>query len=422
MSRNKNLTYDERCIIQKGIHECASKSAIGKTIGKDETTVAKEIRNHRFISYKTSLQLECANYKKCKYNRKCNINCPCYVAFVCKRRDKSPGACNGCSNYNSCRFNKYKYDATKAQHDYESVLVSSRVGIDLTKEERENIASIVCPLIKNGHSPYQIVTANKELNISEKTLYNYIEYGVFKEYGVTIMDLRSTVSRKISKKAKTEYKKRNDWKFLINRKYEDYCKLKEENPNLQVVQMDTVYNDISNGPFLQTFKFIDFGLLIAIYSTRKDQDSMVKGFEKLYAALGEELFKKYVDVILTDRGTEFSCPERIEKDENGNKRCLVFYCDPMASCQKGSIENNHKELRYFFPKEKDLEKLGLTSQNNLNIVLSHLNSVKKDKYKGKSPLELVQFYAPDLYEKLSSFGIKIISNDEIILNTNLLKK
>ena len=94
----------------------------------------------------------------------------------------------------------------------------------------------------------------------------------------------------------------------------------------------------------------------------------------------------------------------------------------MASCQKGSIENNHKELRYFFPKEKDLEKLWLTSQDNLNIVLSHLNSVKKDKYKGKSPLELVQFYAPDLYEKLSSFGIKIISNDEIILNTNLLKK
>ena len=106
MSRNKNLTYDERCIIQKGIHECASKSAIGKTIGKDETTVAKEIRNHRFISYKTSLQLECANYKKCKYNRKCNINCPCYVAFICKRKDKSFGVCNGCSNYNSCRFNQ----------------------------------------------------------------------------------------------------------------------------------------------------------------------------------------------------------------------------------------------------------------------------------------------------------------------------
>ena len=76
MSRNKNLTYDERCIIQKGIHECASKRATRKTIGKDETTVAKEIRNHRFISYKTSLPLECANYKKCKYNRKCNINCP----------------------------------------------------------------------------------------------------------------------------------------------------------------------------------------------------------------------------------------------------------------------------------------------------------------------------------------------------------
>ena len=69
MSRNKNLTYNGRRIIQKGIQECASKRATRKTIGKDETTVAKEIRNHRFISYKTSLPLECANYKKCKYNR-----------------------------------------------------------------------------------------------------------------------------------------------------------------------------------------------------------------------------------------------------------------------------------------------------------------------------------------------------------------
>ena len=105
MSHSKNLTYDERCIIRIGIQECTSKRATRKTIGKDETTVAKEIRNHRFISYKTSLPLECANYKKCKYNRTCNINCPCYVAFICKRRDKSPEACNGCSNYNSCRFN-----------------------------------------------------------------------------------------------------------------------------------------------------------------------------------------------------------------------------------------------------------------------------------------------------------------------------
>ena len=74
--------------------------------------------------------------------------------------------------------------------------------------------------------------------------------------------------------------------ILSNRKYEDYCKLKEENPNLQVAKMYIVYNDISNGPFLQTFKFIDFCLLIAIYSAKKDQDSMVKGFEKLYSALG----------------------------------------------------------------------------------------------------------------------------------------
>ncbi len=44
---NKHLSLDERKIIQTGIENRSNKIDIAKTIGKDPTTIAKEIRKHR---------------------------------------------------------------------------------------------------------------------------------------------------------------------------------------------------------------------------------------------------------------------------------------------------------------------------------------------------------------------------------------
>ena len=57
-------------------------------------------------------------------------------------------------------------------------------------------------------------------------------------------------------KKKTIYKKRQDRKFLVGRLYTDYQSYVESEEITHILQMDTVYNDISNGPFIQTFKFI----------------------------------------------------------------------------------------------------------------------------------------------------------------------
>ena len=79
---------------------------------------------------------------------------------------------------------------------------------DLTVQEAKSMASVISPLLKQGHSPYQILANHPELNISEKTLYNYIESGVFRELaGITSLDLRRQVSRKLPKKKAQVYKK-----------------------------------------------------------------------------------------------------------------------------------------------------------------------------------------------------------------------
>ncbi len=100
----------------------------------------------------------------------------------------------------------------------------------------------------------------------------------------------------------------------------------------------------------------------------------------------------------------------------------MFYCDPMQSGQKGTLENKHIELRYILPKGTDLKASGLHGQDDLNLVLNHVDSAPVELLGGKSPLELTDFMYHDLYEKLYAFGIRPIDKDQVILKPYLLKK
>lgn len=418
-----HLTLEERRIILTDITNGSSKTAIAQTIGKDKSTVGKEIKLHRTLTHKCSMPLECNNYRKCVHGRHCTLDCPEYSQFKCSRRDRTPGACNGCSGWSKCRFNKYQYCPEDAHMDYRTTLIDSRQGVNLTIREAKRIADTIAPLLKQGQSPYRILATHPKLGISEKTLYNYIETGVFQEIaGITVMDLRRQVSRKISKKKSKVYKKRTDRKYLHGRTYKDYKAYISENPDAFIAQMDTVYNDETNGPFIQTFQFVNAGVLFALIHDVKTAEAMKQGIDLLESVLGTELFRKYVHVLLTDRGSEFTYADAMETGPDGTRRTRVFYCDPMQSGQKGSLENKHIELRYVLPKGTDMKAMGLTGQEDMNLVLSHINSAPVEKLGGRSPLELAEFLYHDLYEKLEAYGIHKIEKDKVVLKPYLLKK
>lgn len=174
-NKNRHLTAAERQIIAAGISNGSSKAAIAETLGKEKSTIGKEIKLHRYLKHKCNMPLECANYRKCANGRQCTPDCPEYVPFSCKRRDRSPGACNGCQNMSHCRFDKYIYDPAQAEQEYKETLVGSREGVNLTTAEAKRIGETIAPLVAKGLSPYAILQAHPELDICEKTLYNYIE-------------------------------------------------------------------------------------------------------------------------------------------------------------------------------------------------------------------------------------------------------
>lgn len=204
----KALTLQERRIIEDGIRNGVTKSVIAQSIGKNNSTIGREIKLHRTLTHKCSLPRECSQYQKCPRKKECTDDCPDFQIFKCGRRDRSPGACNGCEYYRNCRYNKYIYDAKEADKAYRRTLVESREGANLTPEEVREMAMIIAPMLKKGLSPFKIVQSHPELGICEKTLYNYIEGGVFAKEGINSSNLPGKTFGKLPKKKISAYKKR----------------------------------------------------------------------------------------------------------------------------------------------------------------------------------------------------------------------
>lgn len=417
---NKHLTLDERKIIQTGIENRSRKIDIARTIGKDPTTVAKEIRKHRILRPRNQFIYPsiCIHNKECGG---CKKKCSKYEEIKCNKRDRSPGACNKCPDMAKCHLDKYFYKAKDADEEYRKDLVDFREGINLTTSERKELASILKPLLDKGQSLYQIKSSHKEIKQCIKTLYNYIEMDVFKEDGINVFSLKEQVNRK---QFKNKYKKRKEPANYDGHKYKDFLKFKEENPDIPTTEMDTVLNSVS-GPYIQTFYFETSGIMIGFIHKNKTSDSMSNTLDYLEEKLGHNLYIELFYLILTDRGVEFEKVSMFEfNKKNGEFRSNVFYCDPYQSSQKPHVENTHNYIRDIIPNEVDITNI---KQEDLNLMFSHINSTPRKSLKGKTPYEMFEFMFntqdnPNCGKQiLDKLNIKKIKRDEVILKPYLLK-
>ena len=410
---NTHLTLEERKIIEVGISNGTNKASISKTIGKDATTVAKEIRKHRKFKPRNTYgrPVMCEKTGVCQ-RKPCTTKCEFFMEPKCSRRDKSPGACNGCIKASKCLYDKWYYHAEQAHEEYKADLVEFRTGINMTTNERDVIASVIAPLLKNGQSVHQILSAHPEIKQSERTIYTYIESGIFKDFGVDNFSLKEQVNRR---QAKTKYKKRKEPAVYQGHTYEDYLKFQEENPGIPTVEMDTVYNDPS-GPYLQTFFFEKTGFMIGFLHEEKTSESMAATLNRLQKILDDdELFSRLFSLLLTDRGSEFEKIRLFELDASGRSRLSIFFCDPMQSSQKPHVENNHNYVRDIIPNGFPL---GNLNQGDINLMFSHINSAPRRSLNDKSPFEVFEFIYGNGTAGL--FGVSHVERDAVILKPSLI--
>lgn len=146
------------------------------------------------------------------------------------------------------------------------------------------------------------------------------------------------------------------------------------------------------------------------------QHSVINAINSLTTALGIRTFKKYFPVILTDNGSEFKNPWAIEKAESGIHRTYVFYCDPYVSNQKGRLEKNHEYIRYVIPKGRSMYRY---TQDDINLMASHINSTARDSLNGATPFDLADLLLDKKIPALA--GQFKVSPDEVMLKPALIE-
>lgn len=352
-------------------------------------------------------------HTQCSKCQKCNQICDKYEEDICILLQKPPYVCNGCENYIRCRKIKYVYRAKEAQAKYVDKLVSSREGINLSQEQLDKLDKLITPLIKQGQSLAAIYNNHsKEIPCTKRCLYNYIDMGIL---SVKNIDLPRRVKYKIRKK-KNKNKEKRDPSIRIGRTYDDFQAFLEQNPNANIVEMDTVEGK-KGGKVLLTLLFRNTNFMLAILLPNKTSNSVINAFNHLENLLGLKLFTRLFNYILTDNGGEFQKPNELEISIRGKKRCHIYYCDPYRSDQKGKIEKNHEYIRYIIPKGTSMDNY---TQEDINLVMSHINSVAREYLNFATPFDMANIYLG--MDTMSKFSIVKIQPDNIILKPYLINK
>lgn len=433
----KHMTLDDRITIQKGLKNNLSFSSIAEELGRDPSTISKEIRGHliiqetgtrsrpynpcakrKYCTHSGNLCPECVYagrlfYKDtcCSACGKCNEVCSDFREEICKTLKRPPYVCNGCKTIRSCTLKKQKYDAKEAQKEYETMRSENRKGIDISPEELERLDNIISPLVKTGQSIHQICINNAdEIMVDERTIYNYVEAGIL---SIGNIDLPRKVRYKKRKRKKNVC---IDKKCHEGRAYEDFLAFMEAHPDYVPVEMDSVEGKRDSTKVLLTILFKNSTCMLIFLREANTARSVSEIFNQIYETLGAAQFRMLFPVILTDRGSEFTDPEAIEFDENGNRRTYVFYCDPQRSNQKGSIEVDHEFIRRILPKGTSFANL---TQEKVTLMMNHINSYTRKKLNERSAYQMFSFlFGEDVAKKL---GLKAIPANEITLKPDLLK-
>ena len=393
---SKHLVLADRKMIELLLHDGMNCKEIAMEIGKDDRTVSREVRDRRTKKN---------NGKYGVYNRYDNTECKCLTRF--------PYVCNGCKKFNAC-FKEYRYfyNAVSAQKQYETLLSEARTGMDISDEDFAKYNTVLAEGVAKGQSVHHIVTSSPDIIYSERSVYRHIDEGLV---DVKAFDL----IRKVKFKPRKHYVPREDnRKVREGRTYMDFLKrITKENP-ISIAEIDTVEGpkDGKQHKCILTIHFTATHFMLVFVLESKTSSNVSQVFYFLQEKLGTELFSKLFRITLTDRGSEFVCPDAIEIDrDTGEKICSLYYCNSYSSYQKGAIEENHELLRYVIPKSREFDDL---TQEKSNLIASHINSYHR-KSVDACPYELQEIlFGEECVKKLE---IRHFPPDLVILKPSLLK-
>ena len=373
----KHINQQQRQIIRSCLNKNMKLKRIAEIMSLDPTSISKEIKRNRSL-----------------------IKGNPYEKNQCRNVTRYPYVCDGCPRKNlTCRYQaKYSYNPAKANRRAQDNLVIPRRGIDCTSEEFRYLDDVVSNGVYNKESVYSIVDSHPELNKSVPTVYRYINDGLLR---VRRINLPMAVTYKKRKKAKKKYEYSENRKIdRSNRTYIDYLAYRRTHINHYVTQMDFLGSIKSDSKSILTLTIPELHFVLLDIIEKPTANKVNGFFNDIEERIGIADFKEIIPCILTDRDPCFADMEGLEVSPfTGERRTLVFYCDPYVSNQKGNVENMNRQLRKFFPKGKSIDHLTVSDVREINslILRTRVKSLS-----GATPEEaFIKVYGKNLYDKLT---------------------
>lgn len=391
--RNKHLTLDDREEIMECLDKDMTFKAIARRVGKDPTTISKEVKKHLFAAKPEDRGKE-------------------NVKGLCPRLLKAPFVCNPCDRRRSnCGYCKQFYNAKSAHSEYETMLREAREGIPLNKEEFWDADATIKKYMKQGQRLYHIMET-QDIGFSKSSAYRHLKRGYL---SVSQLDFPRVVKFKARKQYRADCVPKG---VRVGRTYDDFLAYIEENGITSWVEMDTVIG-VEGGKVIMTFDFTRDNFMFGLLMDNKTAAEAAEKVHNLKVGLdiGNVRFGDIIPLLLTDNGGEFSNVSVFTDDLDGVAETKLFFCDPYRSCQKPKVEKNHTIFRDIVPKGTSFNHF---TQETVNLIFSHVNGVKRKILNGKSPYETFSFIYGDKIPAL--LGISEIPADQVVQSPKLLKQ
>ena len=307
---HKHLTWTDRLKIEKGLREGMKPLEIAARLHVHNTTIYRELKRGRYTHLNSDLTTE-----------------ERYSPEIAEQRYRE--------NL------KAKGGELKIGNDHElAAFIEKKIG-------------------EEGYSPAAVVGEIKRLGltfkteISEKTIYNYIDKGIFFSISRESLPDHGKRKRKYDKVERKKAARAPKGESIEARPQEI-----NERATFGHWEGDCVCGKKKTKETLFVLSERLTRQEIIIKMPDQTSASVVAALNKLERRYGRR-FSKIFKSITFDNGSEFADCAGIEKSVYGKnrKRTKVYYCHPYSAYERGTNENINKMIRRFLPKGPDFRKV-----------------------------------------------------------------
>lgn len=244
----------------------------------------------------------------------------------------------------------YKADAAQMRHNERAA--NKGRGLKIGRDHKL-VAHIEEKIKEEKWSPDVVIGRIKEegllfeTEICTKTLYNYIDAGIFLNISNKDLLVKRSGKKRKYKKIRTVALNNKNGKSISERP--ESAESREEMGHWEI---DLVVGKQGTKPVVLTLVERKSRKSLYVLVKNKTQKEVIAAIKRARRRVGGN-FDQVFKTITADNGSEFLDSEGIKK---ASKCDEVYYAHPYSSWERGSNENGNRILRRFIPKGVDLSK------------------------------------------------------------------